>query len=413
MSHQPSASPGPQPPTDPRAPGPTWIDLTGDRKSAWTVHWGLLILLLGIPLAIAAFPAYKALTGDDEETARSFVVAFTVLGIPLLTLSGLLVIAAPRYLARQGVELGARGITVVRHSKWWSGERAAFVPWADVHQIAWGLRRGRNAKRTLEVHLRQVDDAVRLPSWATLVPAGGGKWGSMSSHPRIIFDSDRKTLAQLNEELASLSPAPFQDETEPAVPAPERRSPGTDVRPPAAGTGPSHRVNMRWQGALGWAVTTVLCVYLTAGVIVMSVVVAVSGEILGTVGLLVLALILGLLCRLLLRMTPRYSTRQGMVVDGTGIALVQEPQWWFPGRKAHIPWSLVSHISQDLIVTRSENGQKVQYLIDIDLHEPLRDVELPTWAVLDEGRVRIKSSKARHEETVQALRGPRPDLFPG
>ncbi|MDA8370114.1 MAG: hypothetical protein M0026_09605 [Nocardiopsaceae bacterium] len=426
MPHDPPASSDHQPsrPTVPGTHGSGWVDLGKDQRLTWIAYWVLLGLFLGLPMAISAIPAYSAATSGDSETLREYVSVFALFfGVPLLVLGGLLVVNAPRYLTHQGVELSERGIGIVHHSKWWLRGETGFVPWADVHQIAWGLRKGRNPRRTLEVHLRQADHAMRLPPrWATLVLAGKEKWGSTASRPRIIFDLDRKILTRLKEELAALRPDLFKEPAErgtPTAPAePAQGSPQRDARPPSAPEttpGPSHWVSMRWQGALGWAVATGLCVYLTVGLTVVAIVIAVvatdTGEIGASPVMLALALLCGLLSWPLVRMAPRYSTRQGVSADSTGITLVQEPKRWFSDRTAHIPWPQVRHISQD-VATPSGN-RDLKYIIDIELRAPFRGTELPTWAVPDGDTVRIWPSKARHAEIVQALRATRPDLFPG
>ncbi|MFI0351147.1 hypothetical protein [Actinomadura sp. 9N407] len=181
---------------------------------------------------------------------------------------------------------------------------------------------------------------------------------------------------------------------------------------PDADPGPTHWVNMRWQSALGWAVTTVFCLYIAVGMTVATIVSVIAvAPIAGTMMLLALAVIFGLLSWPLVRMTPRYSTRQGVSVDGTGITLAQEPKRWFPGRSAHIPWPQIRGISRDRIVTSSGDSRTVRYVVDIELNEPLRDPQPPGWAAVDGGRVRVQARKARQEEILQALRATRPDLF--
>lgn len=181
---------------------------------------------------------------------------------------------------------------------------------------------------------------------------------------------------------------------------------------------PSHRVDMRWQGVVRWAVFTGFCVCLAVGLTVLTAVTAVAametGEIEAAIVMLALALFFGLLTWPLARMAPRYSTHQGITADGTGITLLQEPERWFPGRTAHIPWPRVRRIGQDVVIGRSAvTHGNTQYFVDIELREPFHDTELPTWAVLDGDTVRIRASKARQGEITQALRATRPDLFPG
>ena len=183
---------------------------------------------------------------------------------------------------------------------------------------------------------------------------------------------------------------------------------------PGAAPDPSQWVDMRWQGALGWAIATGFSVYITVGLVVLTVVTAVSsGGVWDTVFMLLLTLVFVLLSRILVRMTPRYATRQGLLADDTGITLMQEPKWWFPGCMAHVPWSQVSGMSQDVIVFHGQSGRKTQHVIDIDLYGPDRDMELPGWAALDDSKIRIQPSKAKHAAAVGVLRRPRPDLFPG
>ncbi|MFD0855592.1 hypothetical protein ACFQ07_25345, partial [Actinomadura adrarensis] len=135
------------------------------------------------------------------------------------------------------------------------------------------------------------------------------------------------------------------------------------------------------------------------------------GQLGATVVLAVLALLFGLLSWPLVRMAPRYSTRQEVAADGTGVTLAQEPKRWFPGRTTRIPWSQVRRISQDRLVTSGDNGRTVRYFVDIELREPLPGEGLPTWVLPSDGKIRIRSGKSKHEEIARALRTARPDLF--
>lgn len=196
----------------------------------------------------------------------------------------------------------------------------------------------------------------------------------------------------------------------------ERPTPGSNTPqpPPKAEPGRPGWVDMRRQGARGWYVAIGLCGYLTVGLTVLAVVVGVTtGEVVATLVLGVLAVLLGLITWPLARMGPRYSTRQGLLADDTGITLVQEPKRWFPGRAAHIPWTQVREVGQDVVVATTANGRATRYFVHIRLREPLGGAEPPTWALLDGDGIRIQLGKAKHAEVVGALRAPRPDLFRG
>ncbi|MGP4025887.1 hypothetical protein ACTWPP_21375 [Actinomadura sp. 3N407] len=137
----------------------------------------------------------------------------------------------------------------------------------------------------------------------------------------------------------------------------------------------------------------------------------VLGEIGAAALMLVLALVLGLLSWALVRMTPRYSTRQGVSTDGTGVTLTQEPKRWFSGRAVHIPWSRVRRISKEVVASQGAEGRIVRYFIDIELRDAPDGAELPTWSSRDGDKIRIQSKKVKHAEILGALRVARPDLF--
>lgn len=403
MPHDTPAPPGPH------EPGSTWIDLRKDRRATWIAYWFALCLVLGVPLAITGYLGRGVLTGDDGGNTGAAASAFAILAVPALVLAALLIIIAPGFLARQGVELSRRGIGVERRPKWWRGGTSAFVPWSDVLELTWGTSTGSNPKRILEVHLRRADDTMRLPRWAELVPAGTAKWGSTADRPRLVLDSDRDTLTGLRQEITAIRPDLSGDLANQGTPA---------AQPPPAPdkeTDQGSWVDMRWQGAKGWFVAVGLFGYLTVGMTVVTIVVgATSGEIGATLGMAAVALVLGLITWPVARMGPRYSTVQGIRADGAGITLMQEPKRWFPGGRAYIPWSQVRHIGQDVRVTTAGDSRVAHYFVDI-VPDDVSAVaaELPTWARVEDGKIRIMPNKTKRAEVVRALRSSRPDLFPG
>ncbi|MCY9785773.1 hypothetical protein KIK06_17945 [Nocardiopsis sp. EMB25] len=174
-------------------------------------------------------------------------------------------------------------------------------------------------------------------------------------------------------------------------------------------SGPSHWVDMRWRLAWEWLAWTGGCV----GVTILMAVLAVDAVVTGLPGSnafpFVLLVILVPLCWALLHMAPRYSTRQGVAVDGAGITLVQESKWWFRGRTTHFAWSRVTRISREVI--RSRYG--TSYLVDIELTGALAQERYPTWVLLDWRKIRIGLDRAQYENLSQILRTARPDLYAG
>jgi hypothetical protein len=170
---------------------------------------------------------------------------------------------------------------------------------------------------------------------------------------------------------------------------------------------------MRWQRAGGWLLATGVCVYLTGGCAVLTLVWGLSGDYGAAVITLFLILPLALITRLLLRMAPRYTTRQELVADRTGVTLLQEPKGAFPGLRVHIPWSQVLHVRQDARSDPYDTSRGVHYYVDVRTREPLYGTDLPHWTSLDGPTLRIRSKRSTHAALVRALRAARPDLLPG
>lgn len=405
---------GPDGAPGPHEPGAAWVDVRRDERATWIVFWIFLVLFTGIPMGVTAVPAYGVVTGESGGNAKAAASVFVAFAGLMLLLAVLLLCIAPRYLARQGVEVGERGVGVRRHAKWWLDGRDAFISWDDVLEVTRGTRTGGSPRRTLELHLRQADDAMPLPSWAVLVPAGEEKWGTTAPRPRLVFDTDRDTLDGLMQAIEEARPELTEDLARRAQTGEEQLPSSVTQRAPRAMPGHPNWVDMRWQGVKGWIVAVALCGYLAVGLAVVAVVVGVTvGDLVPTLSLGGLAIAQGLITWPVARMGPRYSTKQGLLADGDGITLVQEPKRWFTGRSVHIPWSQVREIGQDVVVASNGNGQSARYFIDIRLRDPLRDVQVPTWTEPAEDGVRIRAGKAKRDEIVRALRAPRPDLFPG
>ncbi|MEU5876066.1 hypothetical protein [Spirillospora sp. NPDC047279] len=189
-------------------------------------------------------------------------------------------------------------------------------------------------------------------------------------------------------------------------------SPSGSERPAGGGTPVSapYQVDMRWQGARGWAIATGFSVYFALGLTVITIVLLVTGEVGGAIGTAALAVIFGLMSWGLVRMMPRYSTDQGITVDDAGITLVQEPKWWFPGRSVHLPWSQVRGIGQERIVVRGE-ARMIHYVTDIELAERPGDGALPSWSMFEgDGNVRILVRKrSKHARIGEVLLPARAD----
>ncbi|WP_017570739.1 hypothetical protein [Nocardiopsis halotolerans] len=183
-----------------------------------------------------------------------------------------------------------------------------------------------------------------------------------------------------------------------------------DPREPSEPPTHSSWVDMRGQGSLGWAVAAGLCVFLTIGATVLTAVTAATQTLGAAVWTLLLALFLGLLSWPLVRMAPRHSTRQGISVDDTGITLVQEPRWWFPGRAAHIPWSRVLRASRDRSVQTGGGVRTIWYYVVVELHAPLDGARYPTWVIPEEGGIRIQIGEWEQARLARALHAARPDL---
>ncbi|WP_017623022.1 hypothetical protein [Nocardiopsis chromatogenes] len=111
---------------------------------------------------------------------------------------------------------------------------------------------------------------------------------------------------------------------------------------------------------------------------------------------------------------PRVFTRQGVAVDGIGIALVQAPALWSPDRTVRIPWDAVRSITErEVLVGRAGDRRrvaKVSLLVDADLNR----IAVPSWAgAAAPGpppvRVEITPGNRRRHKVVQAFRTVRPD----
>ncbi|CAL9612056.1 hypothetical protein SUDANB121_05671 [Nocardiopsis dassonvillei] len=393
-------------PAETPTPGSGRVDVRRDRVHSWIAYWILYGLLLLLPVGLAAGARYAAVANGNVDDPSGDLALFGVLGAVLLVLALALAAAGPYHLARQGLEVGDRGVGIVRERLWWARGGTVFVPWKDVHAVVGGVSTGNSAARTLEIHLKRADRvADPVVRWAVLVPAGHGWKGTTAPpRPRIVLRLDRPILERIEEEFDAWRPGTRAGGTSPEAALPP-------AAPAAAGAG--RRVDMRWQHAGGWLLATGLCLHLTAGLTVLTGVTVVLGEYGAAVLMLFLAVVLGLVCRPLLRMAPRYTTAQAVVLDGDGITLVQEPRRAFPGVRAHVPWSQVRGVGQDVGYAHLERGRRVQYFVDVVTEEPLHSVDLPHWAYLDGSELRIRPTRARHGELVRAFRAARPDLLPG
>ena len=385
------------------APGSGRVDVRKDQVLSWIAYWIVFGLLLLLPVGLAAGARYAAFANGNAEDPSGDLVLFGVLGAVLLVPVLWLVAVGPRHLARQGVEAGDRGIGVVRERRSWARGGTAFVPWQDVHLVTRSVSKGSAPGRTLEIHLKRGDGVSEpVVRWATLVPAGRVWKGTAASRPRIVVTLGDDLLSRIEQEIEAWRPAGAA-RTRPAAPRRAAAHSGAAVQ----------RVDMRWQQAAGWLVTTVVCIYFALGLAVLTVVTAVNGEYGGAGAMLFLTAFFALVSRPLLRRAPRYTTVQGVELDDEGITLVQEPKGSFAGLRTRIPWSDVRSVSQDVGIDHQTSGRKPQFSVDVVTDEPLYGVDLPHWVGLEGGKMRIKPNRARHGELIRAFRAVCPDLLPG
>jgi hypothetical protein len=389
-------------PTESPAPGSGRVDVRKDRLYSWIGNWIAFGLFLLLPIGLAVGARYAAFANGNIDDLSGDLALFGVLGAVLLVPLLAQVAIGPRHLARQGVEVGDRGIGFVRERRWWARGGTVFVPWQDLHLVTRSVGKGFLPQRTLEVHLER-GDGVSDPvvRWATLVPAGRDWKGTTASRPRIVLTLNDPTHARIEEEIEAWRPTAAQRPRS-AAPAPEA------APAPAAGSS-VRRVEMRWQQAAGWIVTTATCVYLALGLAVLTVVAAVNGEYAGAGALLFLTVFFALVSRPLLRRVPRYTTVQGVELDGEGITLVQEPKGSFAGVRTRVPWSEVLSVGEDVRTV----GRSEQYYVDVVTREALYGTDLPHWVALEGEKLRIKPNPRKHGELVRAFRAVRPDLLPG
>lgn len=399
------------------APGSGRVDVRKDQVLSWIAYWIVFGLILLVPVGLGVGARYAAYVNGNIEDLSGDLVVFGVLGAVLLVPVLGLVAVGPRHLAQQGVEVGDRGIGVVRERRSWARGGTVFVPWQDVHLVTRSVSKGSAPGRTLEIHLKRGDGVSEpVVRWATLVPAGRVWKGTTASRPRIVVTLGDDLLSRIEQEIEVWRPA-GAGRTRPAAPAPEATPAPAPGAAPVRAAAPSgaavRRVDMRWQQAAGWLVTTVACVYFALGLAVLTVVTAVNGEYGGAGAMLFLTVFFALVSRPLLRRAPRYTTVQGVELDDEGITLVQEPKGSFAGVRTRIPWSDVRSVSQDVGIDHQTSGRKPQFSVDVVTDEPLYGIDLPHWVGLEGEKMRIKPNQARHGELVRAFRAVRPDLLPG
>lgn len=175
-------------------------------------------------------------------------------------------------------------------------------------------------------------------------------------------------------------------------------------------------VNLRWRRIPAWIAATTASV--VAGVAIALRMVEEVGEpyigaseITGGAVFLVASVVVAVW---MVAVAPRVFTRQGVAVDGIGIALIQEPALWSSDRTVRIPWDAVRSITEhEVLAGRSGDRRrvaKVSLLVDADL----RRIAVPSWAGAAPGsppvRVEITPGNRRRPKVVQAFRTVRPDL---
>lgn len=175
----------------------------------------------------------------------------------------------------------------------------------------------------------------------------------------------------------------------------------------------SREVSLRWQGAVGWLVTTGFCLYLGIGSLVAAAVTAYLGQFDVAVITLIIGLLLSLTFRPLLRMAPKYSARQGVALNDRGFILIRYAKGTMAEARTDIPWSQVARVSRRVKHVRTGNSRRTEYYVDIRLSERPSRVRLPHWAALSRNDLQLNLNFSGYHAVAKAFRAVRPDLFHG
>ncbi|WP_461002420.1 hypothetical protein [Streptomonospora sediminis] len=178
-------------------------------------------------------------------------------------------------------------------------------------------------------------------------------------------------------------------------------------------------VNLRWRRTLTWTSLTVFSVALAAAIAIrMSTEVGkpyigtseITGGVVFFVGSVGVALWMAWVA-------PRVFTRQAVAADTIGVALIQEPNLWFPGKTVRIPWDAIRSISAEVRPAGNSGERKtVDLVVDTEHQRPT----VPSWAGTlpvpaseespPQTRIIITPGNKWQPKILQALGEVRPDL---
>ncbi|PRX97060.1 hypothetical protein [Allonocardiopsis opalescens] len=446
----------PAAPQDPPGAGPAeWVDLRRVFRTGWILGVRNITGIIAVSGVLTAFlvlhPAGAVAgvreDGFGESNATLLVLVLLFSGMFLLaglSVAGLIIVWAPRTLARQGVAAGRGGLTLLEEARWWTRRRVLHLPWEQVRAVE---SRAADRRRPgvpagsymLVVHLEREPPRVKLPAWAVRaapheegpdgVPRGGhsrvvvttpgGEHGRLlgaigAVRPDLLTDAARDRAA----------PAPAAHAAPPPDPAPPPGPPPSwGAESPWAADGMLGRLELRRAGIARWVAYCVVAVSVTASFgYVGFVLLAAFGD--GTTPAGGPAVLWGLgaaaLAALLVPVAyvPRLWARQAIELTERGIDLVRRPLWWSRGHTAHIPWTDVRAI------VPSGRSDGLDDHIELFLRQAPQEPRLPGWAVF------VPAGEPRRDRAVslprvvlglrapveqrrleRMLRGARPDLF--
>ncbi|RNL85877.1 hypothetical protein EFW17_06980 [Halostreptopolyspora alba] len=121
---------------------------------------------------------------------------------------------------------------------------------------------------------------------------------------------------------------------------------------------------------------------------------------------------------------PRMLTHQGVAADAIGVALIQEPNLWFPGRTVRIPWDMIRAASEDVVTTGSGDRRTKRKFVTLSLNLEYQKITAPSWTLVNREypdasavvrgpmtRVRIAPGNLWQSRVAGVIRAVRPDLF--
>lgn len=379
-----------------------WVSVRTSRAVQWSVS-----------AAVTASLGFSAWL-----LAGLALVPAALAGAAVLMLTGWLIVALPRQWTGQGVSVGADGLIITaRRLAWFRGSEAV-VGWDEVHAVRRGTRtagRGPGVPRgpaaffdrlsslgaevTLEFHLlapRPLD----LPPWA------------VEEGTRLVL-TVADTPRQAVERAVRVVRADLLDPRPTTVPASRRPgAPGTTGWVSLRGAG----FLPLWQGMAGPTLYVIglLCAAFLGYAGVRA---AVHG--LGDDDLAVVALLFpfgAAAAGWTLHRLPRLLTRQGVAADDAGVALVQEPLWWFAGATTQLPWPELRSVSEDVLVIGDDKNRRSHRVVELRLHHDHAG-PLPSWVEVKSRRRQktglvIVPGRRRHARVLAVLRAAGPEYFP-